>query len=83
MSAGKQKIRTVLCEHDSIWPSPYLEVFVDGMGTCNMAEGEGHPVCLEFCEGKWVLHVWADINQEDATHRIDLSGALESSRTEE
>ena len=61
-------------------PGPAIEVFIKGMGTCNMAEGYGSPVYLEFYEDNWTLHVWADINQEDATHRIDLSGALESRR---
>ncbi len=59
-----------------------IDIFVEGLGTCGMAEGQGQVVSLEKYEGKWVLHVWADINEEDATHRIDLSGALESVREE-
>ena len=42
--------------------------------------GEGAPIYLEFCDGKWELFVWSDINQEDPTHRIDMSGALEANR---
>lgn len=32
-------------------------------------------IYLELNEGKPVLFVWADINSEEPTHRIDLSGA--------
>ena len=59
-----------------------VELSIEGMGTAGMAEGKGAPIYIEFYDGKWMLHVWADINQEDATHRIDLSGALESNRME-
>jgi len=59
-----------------------VELLIEGMGTSGMQEGFGAPIYLELYEGKWILHVWADINKEDATHRIDLSGALESRRVE-
>lgn len=56
-------------------PHPSLEVFVDGMGTC--CTPGGSPIYLEFFEGKWWLRVWSDINNEDSTHVIDMSGAFE------
>lgn len=56
------------------------DIFIEGFGTCGMADGKGQVASFELYEGKWVLHVWADINKENATHRIDLSGALESKR---
>ena len=38
------------------------------------------PVKIEWYEGElWVL-VWADINSDDPTHKISLSGAKESAR---
>lgn len=40
----------------------------------------GAPIWLEHHDGKFLLYVWADINQEDPTHSIDMSGALESKR---
>ncbi len=58
----------------------YAEISIQGMGTSAMADGEGVPIFIEKYEGKWTLHVWADINQEDATHRIDLTDALEGKR---
>lgn len=57
------------------------ELFVDDMGT--WAVEEGAPIYLEFCDKKWELFVWSDINQEDPTHRIDMSGALEANRVED
>lgn len=74
--AGDIEVRLQLEDHSA----NTAEVLVTGMGTANMAEGHGSPIFLEKYEGKWTLHVWSDINQEDATHRIDLSGALESNR---
>ena len=55
-----------------------VEIFVDGMGT--QCEQGGSPIYLECTDGKWELLVWSDINREEATHRIDISGALESNR---
>ena len=66
-----KKIRTQLEESS-------LEVFVEGMGT--HCTPDDSPIYLKFCEGKWRLVVWGDINQEDPTHDIDMSGAFESRR---
>jgi hypothetical protein len=61
----------------------YAGIFFDGSGLCGMEEGVNEVVLFEFYEGKPRLLVWADINQEDPTHVIDLSGAMESERVEE
>jgi hypothetical protein len=51
-----------------------------GYGDANSHDGVGYPVKIEWYEGKlWIL-VWGDINNEDPTHRIPLSGARESLR---
>lgn len=59
--------------------APSCEIFVEGMGLCG-SEGDDSAIYLEYYNGKWWLRVWADINQEDPTHSIDMSGALRSSR---
>jgi hypothetical protein len=41
------------------------------------------PIVLEQYKGKMRLLVWGDINREDPTDIIDLSGALESNRKDE
>jgi hypothetical protein len=39
---------------------------------------DGPIIYLEHTnDGKLILRVWADINQEDPTHVIDLTGAKE------
>lgn len=38
----------------------------------------GPPIVIENYEGELILMVWADINQEDYTHKINLRGALDS-----
>lgn len=43
-------------------------------------EGSFAPVYLEFVNGRPKLYVWANINQEDPTHVIDLRLAMESMR---
>lgn len=57
------------------------EIFIKGTGLCGSV-GDDSPIYLEYYEGKWWLRVWADINQEDPTHSIDMSGALHSARRE-
>ena len=54
-----------------------LTIHPEGTG---IHEGDFAPILLEFYEGKVRLVVWGDINNEDPTHAIDLSGALESNR---
>ncbi len=63
-------------------PSGSLGVEITDLGTLTDREG-GSVVWVEFHDGKWWVRVWADINQEDPTHNIDLSGALESAREED
>lgn len=58
--------------------NPSCEIFLRGMGT-NCTPNDA-PIYLEFFEGKWQLIVWADINKENPTHWIDMSGAFESRR---
>jgi len=62
-------------------PHPSLEVFVEGMST--LSEEQGAPIYLEYYEGKWWMRIWADINSQDPTHSIDMSGALDKARDAE
>jgi hypothetical protein len=56
----------------------WIDIFIEGYGQCNMPAGTGAPIYLEVQDdGTPKLYVWADINQEDPTHIIDLSGAKE------
>jgi hypothetical protein len=57
-----------------------IEIKPEGYGDLGTIDGYGCPVFLEWANGKLMLHVWADINQEDPTHSIDLTGAKESLR---
>jgi hypothetical protein len=64
---------TVSVEKDNL----ALIVHPEGMGAW---DGPYAPILLERHQGKMRLVIWADINQQDPTHIIDLSGALESNR---
>lgn len=52
-----------------------LTIHIDGLGLCPMDDDFGQVIYLEINKGKPRLLVWADINQENPTHVIDLSGA--------
>ena len=62
---------------------PALCIRPEGTGDYSSGVSDGFPVVIEFMDGKPRVHVWADINQEDATHTIELDGALESRRAAE
>jgi len=49
----------------------------------HLGDGYRAVAILEVWEGELRLIVWADINQEDPTHTIDLSGAKVSARKPE
>lgn len=57
-----------------------LLLYADGYGHKVSRNGEGAIALLSFWDGKLRLHVWSDIEEEDATHMIDLEGAREASR---
>jgi|TARA_R110000824_G_scaffold116455_8_gene267916 hypothetical protein len=52
----------------------------EGTGDHTADSGHGWPVLVEIYEGRPVVRIWADINDEDPTHIIPLDGALESNR---
>jgi hypothetical protein len=54
-----------------------IGIHADGYGVKTMHPGYGAIAFLEKYEGKLRLLVWADINQEDPTHTIELEGASE------
>jgi len=56
------------------------EIYIEGMGT--YCSKDDSPIYIEFFDGRWVLCVYSDINQDDPTHTIDLTTALESNRKE-
>ncbi len=56
----------------------WLDIKINGLTTAT--EDNGRIIGLELYEGKPILRVWADINSEDPTHSIDLSGAKEEYR---
>jgi len=57
-----------------------VEIGASGYGEKIAIKDHGYPIYLEFHEGHLRLHVWADINNEEPTHIIDLEGARESAR---
>jgi hypothetical protein len=61
------------------------EGYVRGYGVKTMMPGHGAPIYVEPdpTTGELFLYVWADINQEDDTHKISLAGAHERTRREE
>ena len=62
-------------------PGDRLEIAIKGYGDKVTQNGFGSPVYLEQDDdGKMCLYVWADITQEDPTHKICLEGARESRR---
>jgi hypothetical protein len=61
------------------------EVHVRGYGTKPATAGHGAPILIEPdpATGELFLYVWADINQEDCTHKISLAGAHERQRQDQ
>lgn len=52
----------------------------DGYGDFGSQDGCGWPVMIEWYEGQLWVVAWGDINSEDPTVRIPLTGARESER---
>ena len=71
---GEIKIRIGIEQH-----SLGLFIHPEGTGTY---DGPYAPVLLEQHEGTLILVIWADINQQEPTHLIDLSTAMESNRSD-
>lgn len=64
-----------LTQRAKVVATPYsIDVAFDGYGGPQDAPN-GWPVSCEIYEGRLQVVVWADINAEDPTHVIDLSGA--------
>lgn len=88
-------IQTSIADHQP-WDGfeqtrPRIDVLVDiddrsielgamGYGAADSQPGLGRFAMLEMFDGKLRLIVWADINQDDPTHTIDLSNAAEANR---
>jgi hypothetical protein len=60
-----------------------ISISLEGHGLAEMEPGHGPPIHLELYAGKFKLYVWADINDPNPTHEIDLSGAAEDCRKPE
>lgn len=59
-----------------------ISIRLAGYGDCSSKKGYGEPIFIEHYEGKLWVRAWADINQEDPTHSIDMEGAREDARVE-
>jgi hypothetical protein len=89
-NSTEQSLETTLIDADSehaaklpvkIVASPHgVSIYADGHGDFGSAEGHGTPVFLELHRGRLRLLVWGDINSEEPSHIIDLSGAREDRR---
>jgi len=60
------------------WSVAGIEVFISEHGVKTASHGA--PIYLEVLDNDVVLYIWADINQEDPTHIINLSQAKEIAR---
>jgi hypothetical protein len=70
---GTIELPSESCKSIMVYPNGY------GCKYYNREQG-GCPVMFELYEGRLRLVVWADINNENATHIIDLEGAREKNR---
>jgi len=59
-----------------------VELLADGHGNYGTEPGHGSSLFVELFQGRLRLLVWGDINLEEPTHIIDLSGAREDRRNE-
>ncbi|MAG28112.1 hypothetical protein CMI47_21510 [Candidatus Pacearchaeota archaeon] len=59
-----------------------IGVTIKGYGDALTEDSHGSPIFIENRNGKLFVCIWADINQEDPTHVIDMSEALENNRKE-
>ena len=58
-----------------------IAISLEGCSTKTSADGyDDAPIYFEYVDGKPILRIWADINSEEPTHVIDLSGAHTSRR---
>jgi hypothetical protein len=74
----KRALTLVTVQDDN---SPGIGIWIDGCSTKTADNEEPDAVAyLEIQDGKPMLYVYADINQEDPTHAIDLSGARTNRR---
>lgn len=61
----------------------FVEIALAGYGEHSAPDGKGSPILLEVYDGVPTLYVFGDINSEEPTHKIPLSGAAESRRKAE
>lgn len=59
-----------------------LCIKIDGYSDCCSVDSKGIPVCLDNYSGEIKLLVYSDINEEEPTHSISLSGARNQMRKE-
>jgi len=89
---GEKSMKVTLVDQ-SDYQAPTLDVEVrefngtiligaKGYGEMCSNDDSGHPVVIELYEGNFRVIAWADINQEDCTHIIDLSDARIENRKE-
>jgi hypothetical protein len=47
-------------------------------GHTMFTEDNGAPLYIEYHHGEVLVHIWGDVNEEDATNHISLEGARQS-----
>ena len=57
-----------------------VSLIAEGYGDHGSAEGHGSPIFVELRNGDLRLVVWANINEEDPTNILNLTGAREDRR---
>ena len=60
-----------------------LFIRAEGYGDAVSEDDSGTPVVIELFQGKLRIVAWADINEEDHTHLIELEGARLENREDE
>jgi hypothetical protein len=73
---GGHQLGRLECDADGVL------LYLDGYSQKTAGDHNGYLLALELYKGKPMLRVWGDINQEEPTHTIDLSGAAQSLRND-
>jgi hypothetical protein len=60
-----------------------ISIHIEGFGDNASGDNYGEPIVIDLHDNKLQVFLWGDINDEDITHSIDMTGAMLDKRVED
>lgn len=65
------------------WGDGQIGIHIDGFGENTSSDDHAEPILIDLNNNKLQVFIWSNINDEEPTHKVDMTGARVEKRVKD